>query len=92
MQPGGDGGLSSELIGAAKRRDQRVLQSIGSLFRVTSRAQGYRPETITMALHQRGEGLRITSDVGSQEISIRDLRVELLVSGTADNACHVNAG
>ena len=73
MQPGGEGGIATVLIGAPIGGDQGILDCIGCLVGIAGGAQGDRPESVPVPGHQDIEGLGIPIEVGSKELTIGEV-------------------
>jgi hypothetical protein len=74
VQPGGDGGVAAEAVGAPVRRDQTVLEPVGRVVRVARRAHGHRPEPVSVPGEEPRERLGVARDVRGEELGVGGLR------------------
>jgi len=70
MQPGGDGGVTAELVSATKCGNQGILQGILSVLRIARGSQRNGPKPVTVPLDQRGEGGLIPRNMGSEQLVV----------------------
>ena len=70
VQPGRDLSVPSEAVGAVERREQRVLEGVGSLLAVTRRADRHRPEAVAVPADELGERVRVAGDMGAQQRTV----------------------
>ena len=70
VQPGRDLGVTTELRGTAVGGDQRILQGIGSVLRVTGGLESHGPQSISVTAHDLGEGIRVPGDVGREQLAV----------------------
>ena len=70
VQPGAHLGLAPEPVGAAEGGQVGVLQGVGGVVRVAHHAQRHGPQPVLVPVHQRGERVRVTGDVGREQIGV----------------------
>lgn len=73
VEPGGHRGLPPERMGGPEGGDKGILHGVGGFLPVPQRAQGHRPEPVAVAPYELAEGVRITSNVPSQQILVADV-------------------
>lgn len=70
VQPGGDRGLAAESGRGPMGGEHRLLQGVRSVFAIAYRPQGHCPQSVAVAVKERGERERITRGVGQQELGV----------------------
>lgn len=70
VEPGRDGGLSSEGVGGAVGGHQGVLDRVGGLLAIPQRAEGDRPQPVAMASDEFTEGTGVTRDMPGEKVLV----------------------
>ncbi len=72
VEPGRHRGLPPERMGGPERGDEGILHGVGGFLPVPQCAQGHSPEPVAVAPYKLAEGVRITSNVPSEQILVAD--------------------
>ncbi len=70
VQPGRDGRLAAEGVGAAEGGDEAVLDAVGGELGIADGAQGDGPHPVLVPAEELGEGMVVAVDVQCQQLPV----------------------